>query len=94
MATHSSTIAWRIPWTEKPGGVRGVAKSRTLTLSQSKTVLRYFTSSFHTKSLKSGVNFALRASLSSDWAHFKGSRVMGAGTAQGATEAVGPLPAF
>ena len=22
MATHSSTIAWRIPWTEEPGGLQ------------------------------------------------------------------------
>ena len=31
MATHSSILAWSIPWTEKPGGltVHGVAKSRT-----------------------------------------------------------------
>ena len=30
MATHSSILAWRIPWTEKPGGlVRGVAKSQS-----------------------------------------------------------------
>ena len=31
MATHSSILAWKIPWTEKPGGlqVQGVAKSRT-----------------------------------------------------------------
>ena len=32
MAPHSSTLAWRIPWTEKPGrlqSVHGVAKSRT-----------------------------------------------------------------
>ena len=21
VATHSSTLAWRIPWTEKPGGL-------------------------------------------------------------------------
>ena len=29
IATHSSTLAWRIPWTEEPGGadVYGVAKS-------------------------------------------------------------------
>ena len=26
---HSSILAWRIPWTEEPGGVRGVAQSRT-----------------------------------------------------------------
>ena len=30
MATHSSTLAWRIPWREEPGGLhQGVAKSRT-----------------------------------------------------------------
>ena len=31
MATHSSILAWEIPWTEEPGGatVHGVAKSRT-----------------------------------------------------------------
>ena len=29
MATHSSVLAWRIPWTEEPGGLQypGVAKS-------------------------------------------------------------------
>ena len=29
MATHSSILAWRIPWIEEPGGVKvhGVAKS-------------------------------------------------------------------
>ena len=34
MATHSGTLACKIPWTEEPGrlqSVRGVAKSRTLT---------------------------------------------------------------
>ena len=37
MATHSSTLAWKIPWTEEPGRlqepgrtvVHGVAKSQT-----------------------------------------------------------------
>ena len=29
MASHSSTLAWRIPWTEEPGGLHGVAKSQT-----------------------------------------------------------------
>ena len=30
MATHSGILAWRIPWTEEPGGlVCGVAKSQT-----------------------------------------------------------------
>ena len=32
MAIHSSTVAWKIPWTKEPGRlhvVHGVAKSRT-----------------------------------------------------------------
>ena len=31
MATHSSIPAWRIPWTEEPGGatVHGVTKRQT-----------------------------------------------------------------
>ena len=29
MATHSSTLAWKIPWTEEPGRLHGVARSRT-----------------------------------------------------------------
>ena len=24
MAPHSSTLAWKIPWTEEPGGVQSV----------------------------------------------------------------------
>ena len=30
MATDSSILAWRIPWTEQPGGLHRVAKSWTL----------------------------------------------------------------
>ena len=32
MATHSSTLAWKIPWTEEPAwaAIHGVMKSRTL----------------------------------------------------------------
>ena len=29
MATHSSTLVWKIPWMEEPGGVHGVTKSQT-----------------------------------------------------------------
>ena len=29
MAAHSSILAWRIPWTEEPGGLHGVIKSWT-----------------------------------------------------------------
>ena len=28
MAMHSSMLAWRIPWTEEPGGLLRVLKSR------------------------------------------------------------------
>ena len=29
MATHSSTLAWRIPWMEEPGSLHGLAQSQT-----------------------------------------------------------------
>ena len=46
MTTHSSTLAWKIPWTEEPGrpAVRGVTKSRTR--------LNYFTFTFHFHALE------------------------------------------
>ena len=28
MATHSSTLAWEIPWTEKPAGLQSMVPSR------------------------------------------------------------------
>jgi len=28
MATHSSILAWRIPWVEEPGGVQSVESQR------------------------------------------------------------------
>ena len=46
MATHSSTLAWKIPWTEDPGRlqVHGVAKSGTQ--------LSNFTFTFHFHALE------------------------------------------
>ena len=43
---HSSTLAWRIPWAEEPGGLgaHGVAKSRTR--------LSDFTFTFHFHALE------------------------------------------
>ena len=38
MATHSSVLAWRIPWTEKPGGLLSMG-------SQSRTRLKRLSSS-------------------------------------------------
>ena len=28
MATHSSTLAWQIPWTEEPGGLQSMGSLR------------------------------------------------------------------
>ena len=47
MEPHSSTLAWKIPWTEKPGrlqSVHGVTKSRTR--------LSNFTLTFHFHALE------------------------------------------
>ena len=46
MAPHSSTLAWKIPWMEEPGGLQstGVAGSRTR--------LSDFTCTFHFHALE------------------------------------------
>ena len=31
MATHSSILAWRIPWTEEPGGLQSMGSQKSLT---------------------------------------------------------------
>ena len=28
MATHSSVLAWRLPWTEEPGGLQSMGSQR------------------------------------------------------------------
>ena len=33
MATHSSTLTWRIPWTEEPGWVQPLGSEKLLSLS-------------------------------------------------------------
>ena len=33
MATHSSILAWRIPWTEEPGGLQSMGSQRVRQLS-------------------------------------------------------------
>ena len=45
MATHSSTLAWRIPWMEEPGGLQSMG-------SQSQTRLSDFTFTFHFPALE------------------------------------------
>ena len=31
MATHSSTLAWKIPWTEEPGGLQSMGLQNSWT---------------------------------------------------------------
>ena len=63
MATHSSILVWRIPWTEEPGGLWSmVSKSRTR-LSDQQTDTRLNTRSYlqHAGSLVAA--YAIWASL-------------------------------
>ena len=41
MATHSSVLAWEIPWTEKPGGLQfiGLQKSRRQRSNETTTTM-------------------------------------------------------
>ena len=45
MAPHSSTLAWKLPWTEEPGGLQSMG-------SQSQTRLSDFTFTFHFHALE------------------------------------------
>ena len=45
MAPHSSTLAWKIPWTEEPGGLQSMG-------SLSQTRLSNFTFTFHFNALE------------------------------------------
>ena len=44
MAPHSSTLAWKIPWMEEPGGLQSMGSLRTR--------LRDFTFTFHFHALE------------------------------------------
>ena len=43
MATHSSIIAWRIPWTEEPGGLTSMGSQNQTRLSDYHFHLHFFT---------------------------------------------------
>ena len=47
MATHSSILAWKIPWMEEPGGLHAVHE-----VAKSWTRLRDFTFTFHFNALE------------------------------------------
>ena len=46
MAPHSSTLAWKIPWTEEPGGLQSMGSLRV------RTRLSDFTFTFHFHALE------------------------------------------
>ena len=60
MATHSSILAWRIPWTEEPGGLQSIR-------SQSWTQLSDFTFTFHFHILKSHPVWRSRYRKGDNW---------------------------
>ena len=68
MATHSSTLAWRIPWAEEPGGlhVHGVEKSQTW-LSNSLSLL--FVDIFFIKIMSNLKKYSIahNSTLCNDW---------------------------
>ena len=39
MATHSSVLAWKIPWTEKPGGLQSTGSRDSDTKQQQTTFI-------------------------------------------------------
>ena len=54
LAPHSSTLAWKIPWTEEPGRLHGVTKSQTR--------LSDFTFTFHFSCTEEGNGNPLQCS--------------------------------
>ena len=49
MANHSSILAWRVPWTQKPGGLRSIR-------SQSRTRLKRLSTRVHRGNLMTPVH--------------------------------------
>jgi len=41
MATHSNILAWRIPWTEEPGGLQSLGLQKSQTTEQLKSVIKH-----------------------------------------------------
>ena len=41
MATHSSILVWRIPWTEEPGGLQSMGNQRAGTAEATKHARRH-----------------------------------------------------
>ena len=61
MATHSSILAWRIPWTEKPGGLQSMGLQKSGTGPVSACVCMHTHTHTHTRTLESSDLAALPA---------------------------------
>ena len=46
MATHSSILAWEIPWTEEPGRVQSIGSQKSLTQPSDSTTIAPTSPSF------------------------------------------------
>ena len=76
MATHSSILAWRLPWTEEPGGLQSMGSQRdghdSVTNTVNMTIFGFFCCCcpvwhFCLKCLRSNVKF--RCKLKSSYEH-------------------------
>ena len=54
MATHSSILAWEIPWTQEPGRLHSMGSQSPAQLSAHTTLMSFIicTDTFHTSVLK------------------------------------------
>ena len=74
MVTHSSILAWRIPWTEEPGGLQFMRLQSQMQLTLSHFFPTIYTSLMLVSSLRPGK--ALLAHLSSEGCPFVGRSEM------------------
>ena len=47
MATHSSILAWRIPWTEEPGGLQSMGLQKSWTRQSNRAHIYSLNFLFH-----------------------------------------------
>ena len=52
MATHSSSLAWKLPWTEKPGGVTVKGGGKELNTTERARARAHTHTHTHTSAIK------------------------------------------
>ena len=55
MATHSSFLSWRIPWTEEPDGLRSVGSQKSWALLSPEGIHTHTHTHTHTYTLSLGL---------------------------------------